>query len=197
MRVGGHLTLAGKELQKTSNPVGGGPDVLLAGGPLNWPVMIGFQFGLDWFGSRTERFTFDGQTTNWDIDRLSYWGHGLLRFTPTRGTWRPTLDLLGGFWGHDVTIDRDFDLSDDDDPYSLGTSYTGSYGFGVGLDWVGDGGGLVSLSLIHLRGGKIQVPDVRNVEVVDNVLYYGEASASGIHQWMFLLNVGGITKNHR
>ncbi len=192
--VGGHVTLAGAELQKTSNQWGGGPDLLMAVGPKNFPLLFGAQLGFDWFGSRTETFMFDGELNDWDIDRRAFWIHGLVRWMPLSGMIRPHIDLLGGVWFHDVTIDEDLALDDEDEVHTVGSSATGSYGFGLGVDFVTDSGFLFGLSAVHLRGGSIKVPDVKNAAVVDNVLYYDDVTARGIHQWMFFFNVGGVSR---
>lgn len=190
--LGGHLTLAGTELQKTSNPWGGGPDVLLAIGPKTLPLLFGAQFGFDWFGSRTERFMFNGELTDWDIDRTAFWTHAVVRWMPLSGMIRPHVDLLGGVWFHDVTIDEDLATGEEDDTHSMGASATGSYGFGLGVDFATEGGFLIGLSALHLRGGSIKVPDIKNIVIVDDVLYYNDVTARGINQWMFLLTVGGV-----
>lgn len=190
--LGGHLTFAGKELQKTSQALGYGPDVTLALGPKRFPLSFGLQVGFDWFGSTTERFTYDGMLLDWDLDRRAVWFHGLVRWMPRRGLVRPHVDLLGGGWFHDVSIEPDGPF-DDYDSQVIGGSSTYSYGFGLGVNFVGPGGFLAALSLAHLRGGSIQVPDTTDLVVQDDVLYYGEARARGIHQWMLMFNVGGTT----
>ncbi len=192
--IGGHLTLAGTELQKTSNQWGGGPDLLIAIGPKNFPLLFGAQLGFDWFGSRTERFTFDGELNDWDIDRRAIWTHALVRWMPLSGMIRPHVDLLGGVWFHDVTIDEDLAVDDEDEVHTVGSSATGSYGFGLGVDFATESGFLFGLSAVHLRGGSIKVPDVKSVAIVDEVLYYDDVTARGIHQWMFLFNIGGVSR---
>lgn len=191
--VGGHLSVPGSSLRQTSNSWGAGPDVFFGIGPRNFPFLVGAQVGFDWFGRTKERFEYDGVLTTWNLDRRAFWTHAVLRFSPSTGSLRPHVDLLGGVWWHDVGIDQGGD-SEEQISGSIGDAHTGSYGLAAGVHWVSPQGITAGLSLLHLRGGQINVPNTQDVEVTDDVLYYSEATATNIHQWTLMLTIGASSQ---
>ncbi len=186
--LGGHLSFPGQALQQTASPLGGGIDTFVGLGPKDRFFVLGIDLGFDWFKTRTERFVYEGQDTYWDLNRLGIWALPTLRFIPQGWIVRPHLDIMGGLWVHDVTIDKDKKWSNDRNE-SVGSAVGGGYGFATGLYWA-PAGYLLGLSVQYLRGGKISVPNVNDVAVIDGVLHYGVTKTKPISQWTLRLEFG-------
>ena len=187
--IGGHLSIAGKQLADLYQKAGGGPDITFAWGGRNWPVLFGATGGWDSWGGYTESFSYGGVRDEYTLSRDAFWFLGMVRISPFKGRFRPHLDLLGGAWLHDMPLS--VDTKDGSARLRSVKSQTlGAWGATLGVQAIVTESLMLDLQAMHLRAGGLEFPDIESFTLIDDELWYDEKTIKRTNQWTILLQLG-------